>query len=124
MRPESGRSKPAISRSVVVLPEPDGPSSVKNSPASISRSTPATATTSPYVLRTPRSRTSTAPGIVADRPLVSGSVRVAKRFLQEAEPALQQFVVDRERHEDADDVAIHAAGEQDEPALAGRRRYA
>ena len=31
--PSSGRSKPAISRSVVVLPEPDGPSSVKNSPA-------------------------------------------------------------------------------------------
>ena len=30
--PSSGRSKPAISRSVVVLPEPDGPSSVKNSP--------------------------------------------------------------------------------------------
>ena len=31
--PASGRSKPAISRSVVVLPEPDGPSSVKNSPS-------------------------------------------------------------------------------------------
>ena len=31
-RPSSGSSKPAISRSVVVLPEPDGPSSVKNSP--------------------------------------------------------------------------------------------
>ncbi len=30
--PASGRSKPAISRSVVVLPEPEGPSSVKNSP--------------------------------------------------------------------------------------------
>ena len=30
--PASGCSKPAISRSVVVLPEPDGPSSVKNSP--------------------------------------------------------------------------------------------
>ena len=32
MRPPSGSSKPAISRRVVVLPEPDGPSSVKNSP--------------------------------------------------------------------------------------------
>ena len=30
--PPSGCSKPAISRSVVVLPEPDGPSIVKNSP--------------------------------------------------------------------------------------------
>ena len=32
MRPASGSSKPAMSRSVVVLPEPEGPSSVKNSP--------------------------------------------------------------------------------------------
>ena len=31
--PVVGRSKPAIRRSVVVLPEPDGPSIVKNSPA-------------------------------------------------------------------------------------------
>ena len=35
MRPPSGRSKPAIMRSSVVLPQPDGPSRVKNSPASI-----------------------------------------------------------------------------------------
>ena len=33
MRPESGCSKPAIMRSVVVLPQPDAPSSEKNSPA-------------------------------------------------------------------------------------------
>src|SRR5205814_1476768 len=45
--PRSGRSKPAISRSVVVLPEPDGPSSVKNSPSPTRRSTLSTATTSP-----------------------------------------------------------------------------
>ena len=30
--PSSGRSKPAIIRSVVVLPQPEGPSTVKNSP--------------------------------------------------------------------------------------------
>ena len=42
--PESGCSKPAISRSVVVLPQPDGPSIVKNSPPGISRSMPSTAT--------------------------------------------------------------------------------
>jgi hypothetical protein len=45
--PASGRSKPAISRNVVVLPEPDGPSSVKNSPRRTSRSMPSTAATSP-----------------------------------------------------------------------------
>ena len=34
-------------RGVVVLSDPEGPSMVKSSPASISRSMPATATTSP-----------------------------------------------------------------------------
>src|SRR5439155_14240520 len=65
MRPSSGRSKPAIRRSVVVLPEPDGPSSVKNSPAPIARSTPSTAATSPYDLRTPTSSTAGAAGVAS-----------------------------------------------------------
>ena len=42
-----GRSNPPIIRSVVVLPQPDGPSSEKNSPGAISRSMPSTATSSP-----------------------------------------------------------------------------
>ena len=33
--PEVGSSSPAIIRSVVVLPQPDGPSSMKNSPSSM-----------------------------------------------------------------------------------------
>jgi hypothetical protein len=37
-----GRTKPAIIRSVVVLPQPDGQSRVKNSPDGISRSMPST----------------------------------------------------------------------------------
>ncbi len=37
-------------RKQVVLPEPDGPSKVKNSPASIVRSTPSTARTAPAPL--------------------------------------------------------------------------
>ena len=45
--PAVGSSNPAIIRSVVVLPEPEGPSMVKNSPRQISRSTPSTAVTSP-----------------------------------------------------------------------------
>ena len=45
--PASGRSNPAIIRSVVVLPDPDGPSIVKNSPRAISRSMPSTAATVP-----------------------------------------------------------------------------
>jgi hypothetical protein len=54
--PEVGRSNPAIIRSTVVLPEPEGPRSVTNSPSAMSRSSPWTATTPPgNSLRTPRS---------------------------------------------------------------------
>ena len=45
--PEVGRSSPAIARSVVVLPQPDGPSSVRCSPAPTVKLTPRTATTVP-----------------------------------------------------------------------------
>jgi hypothetical protein len=42
--PSVGLSNPAIIRSVVVLPQPDGPSSEKNSPEPIEKSASATAT--------------------------------------------------------------------------------
>jgi len=45
--PAVGRSKPAIVRRVVVFPQPEGPTSVTNSPRSISRSTSSTASTPP-----------------------------------------------------------------------------
>src|SRR5690242_8770604 len=60
-------------RSNVVLPEPDGPSIVKNSPSAISRSTPSAATTLPKRLRIPASRT--AGGCPAA--LAAGSAAVA-----------------------------------------------
>src|ERR1700761_6075057 len=44
IRPDVGCSKPAMSRSVVVFPQPDGPRSEKNSPLAMSRSIPSTAT--------------------------------------------------------------------------------
>src|SRR5579885_3549347 len=106
-RPSSGCSKPAMTRSVVVLPEPDGPSSVKNSPAATSTSTPATATTSPYVLRTPRRETS-----------------AGKAGFQDVEAALELLVADRERRQQPDHVSVDAAGEQHEPAFARLRRDA
>src|SRR5215471_16520077 len=56
MRPSSGVSKPAIMRKVVVLPQPDGPSRAKNSPAAIVRSTPSTARLMPSKLLLRRSR--------------------------------------------------------------------
>ena len=50
-RPAVGSSKPAIIRSTVVLPEPDGPSIEKNSPSRISRSRSSTAVTDAERLR-------------------------------------------------------------------------
>ena len=45
--PDVGGSNPAIMRSVVVLPEPDAPSSVRNSPAAMSSDRSSTAAKSP-----------------------------------------------------------------------------
>src|SRR3954467_12346517 len=108
MRPASGCSNPAIIRSVVVLPDPDGPSSVKNSPAPTVRSTVSTATTSPYVFLHPSTATSAA----------------TDEALQDVEPLVQFFVADREWDEDAYDVPVDAAGEQQQPLLARLARDA
>src|SRR5437773_2921707 len=59
--PSVGCSNPAIIRSVVVLPQPDGPSIEKNSPLGISTLIPATAATSPK--RLTRSTRETSPAI-------------------------------------------------------------
>src|SRR5690349_7622710 len=50
--PEVGRSKPPSIRRVVVLPQPDGPRSEKNSPLPIVSDTSSTAVTSPNRLVT------------------------------------------------------------------------
>src|SRR5687768_8757932 len=60
MRPASFCSRPAIIRSVVVLPQPLGPSSVTSRPSGTSRDTPSTARTPPNRLATSSTRT---PGI-------------------------------------------------------------
>src|SRR6267143_7086553 len=64
--PDAGFSSPAIARSVVVLPHPDGPSKVRCSPAPTVNVTPRTATTPPY--RTTRSRTSIDARAIVTRP--------------------------------------------------------
>src|SRR5260370_27032660 len=58
MRPSSGISKPASRRNSVVLPQPEGPSSAKNSPGKISSDRPATALTPEKRLLTASNRTS------------------------------------------------------------------
>ena len=47
MCPVDGATKPAIIRRVVVLPHPEGPSSVRNSPSRTDRSSGSTAAVSP-----------------------------------------------------------------------------
>src|ERR1700674_4380547 len=46
--PEVGSSRPAIMRSSVVFPEPEGPKRTRNSPSRLSKSTPTTAPTWPW----------------------------------------------------------------------------
>src|SRR3954468_14984860 len=53
--PAVGSMKPAIMRKVVVLPQPEGPSSETNSPGFSARSMPATARKSPKRRSSPRS---------------------------------------------------------------------
>src|SRR5258705_13898524 len=50
MEPLSGFSRPAIMRNVVVLPQPDGPNSPKNSPCATSSETSFTARVEPKLL--------------------------------------------------------------------------
>ena len=47
IRPADGSSRPAIMRRIVVLPQPDGPSSVTSVAGSMRNDTALTATTSP-----------------------------------------------------------------------------
>src|SRR5690606_30159463 len=49
-------SSPAIMRSSVDLPQPDGPTKTTNSPSAMSRSTPLMISTEPNLLRSPSSR--------------------------------------------------------------------
>src|SRR5207248_4170271 len=53
IRPASSSQKPATMRNSVVLPQPDGPSSVKNSPSRTASDTSSTARTVPKVRATP-----------------------------------------------------------------------
>src|SRR6185312_10491041 len=61
--PSSGCSKPAIIRSEVVLPQPDGPSSERNSPLCTRRLTAFTAVSEPKRFVIARNSTSTSPSV-------------------------------------------------------------
>src|ERR1700689_42342 len=72
MWPESASSRPASSRSVVVLPQPEGPSRAISSPGWTVRSRLSSARTVPYCRLSPSIRTSTASLVASDRVLVTG----------------------------------------------------
>ncbi len=65
--PEVGSVKPAIIRSVVVLPQPEGPSSEKNSPDAMSRSRSLTTVSLPNSLVRPRRLTAGEPAVPGSR---------------------------------------------------------
>ena len=71
--PSVGRSNPAIILSVVVLPQPEGPRSEKNSPGGIRRLSPSTAVKSPK--RFTRSTSVTSPPAIVGGSLLRGPVR-------------------------------------------------
>src|SRR5688572_17678734 len=66
--PASGSSNPASIRKVVVLPQPEGPSSDRNSPTSTFRSMPSTAVTVPKRLVTPANSTEPTAAILSQLP--------------------------------------------------------
>ena len=66
-RPASASSSPASSRSAVVLPQPDGPSSATSSPGAMGRSSPSRARTAPKLRRRSVRRTATPGGAVVRR---------------------------------------------------------
>src|SRR5581483_6348032 len=81
MSPSSGCSRPATRRSSVVLPQPLGPSRVKNSPSWTSSEMPPTASTGPKRLRTlvrrRNGRSSVAPivlGSILSRPMAANTI--------------------------------------------------
>src|SRR5215475_7946135 len=73
--PAVADSKPAIIMRVVVLPEPLGPSSVRNSPGATVRETPSTAITGPNAFDT-STRSSAAPVCIALLVIVETESRV------------------------------------------------
>src|SRR6202008_1657182 len=105
-RPSSGASRPATMCSVVVLPHPLGPSSVRNSPSRTSTSTGPTPSVAPYRLTTPCSSRIVL-AIAAACP--AGGALASEHFLV---PAIADLVAVRE-HRHVVEVALDLAEARD-----------
>src|SRR5438093_13279732 len=88
--PAVADSKPAIIMRVVVLPEPLGPSSVKNSPDATVREMSSTARTAPNVLDTATSSSSAPGGAVmrSTHPVASAFPQARPKLAEEPGAAL------------------------------------
>src|SRR5260370_42047967 len=118
-RPASGISKPASKRSSVVLPQPEGPRSAKNSPWKISSDSAATALTPEKRLLTASNRTSGGTiGSLRDADARGTPSRLAGPFLMSA-PTLMP---DTPEHFQEKARAREGAGGATHLLLPGRRR--
>src|SRR5215510_7367767 len=94
--PLSGRMNPASTISSVVLPEPDGPSRVMNSPLAISRLTLSSAAVRPYVLVTSRIEIGREiVGLFIDAPSCAFLAMRGGRTGMTCPPGLQEAVAER-----------------------------
>src|SRR3990172_5535026 len=112
--PAVGRSSPAMIRSKVVFPHPDGPRRTRNSPSLVDRFTPSTARTSPNRLLTPLASTIATDAL--DQPLLlplaedplAGGVRFLERLLRRRRAAgrLREHHVEHPGAEDLVDRGV------------------
>jgi hypothetical protein len=102
--PEVMSSRPAIRRSSVDLPQPDGPTKTTNSPSLMSRSIPGMMSVAPNDFLTFFSTTTSAHGVLPDA-LFDGAEGQAADQLPSAEPAHDQDRRDGQRRRGADSLA-------------------
>src|SRR5215510_11479464 len=115
MRPPSGFSRPATQRSVVVLPQPEGPSSVTISPAATSKSMLATAVTTSLldwkVLVSPSTR------IMIQQPRTPPYINIALILLLHAKAATELERDEAQRHQQQEHQYPKGAEQQERAFL-------
>src|SRR5664279_6465500 len=108
--PEVGCSSPATQRSVVVLPQPDGPSSTTISPAGTAKLTPSIAGR-PTANCLRRSVTSSVAVMIVSIPCACRSLPVPENLVPIGDPRpVQLHILVELREPDFDDLGIEALG--------------
>src|SRR5271165_3777868 len=108
--PEVGCSRPATQRNVVVLPQPDGPSSTTISPAGTAKLTPSIAGR-PIANCLRRPVTSSVAVMVSPTPSTQASLPIAEGLVPIGDPvAVQLHILVEIRIPDLDHLGIEAFG--------------